>query len=83
MKTYNQKAFLLPDCIRSMAAYHGKVKQDGVAVFRIHDCETGIRLWNDLTDPEEVPEFIAKLRTLAAGANEFADFIEKNYTHGA
>ncbi len=48
-------------------------------MFRIHDCITGIRLRGDITDPQEVPEAVEKLRCLAAAASEFADFIEANY----
>ena len=79
MELYNRKAFLLPDSPRSMAAFHAKIKPDGRALFSIHDCNGGVRLWNDLTNPEEVTEAVQKLRCLAGAASEFADFIEKNY----
>jgi chromosomal replication initiation ATPase DnaA len=77
--TYNKKGFLLPDSIRSMAAYHAKITHDNLLIFRINDCNRGIRLWNYNTDPEEVAEMAAKLRCLANAANEFADFIETEY----
>jgi hypothetical protein len=77
--THNEKGFLLPDSIQSMAAYHMKIKPDGIAVFRIHDCNGGIRLWNDLTKPEEVHEMCEKLRTLGAAAIRFAHVIDEMY----
>ncbi len=81
--TYNKKEFLLPGSIRSAAIYHAKIMLDGEYMFRIHDCNTGIRLRGDITDSEQVDEAIAKLRALAGAANEFADFIEENYTNTA
>ncbi len=77
--TYNKKGFLVPDSIRSTACYHAKILPTGEYMFRIHDCITGIRLRGDITDPQEVPEAVEKLRCLAAAASEFADFIEANY----
>jgi hypothetical protein len=77
--TYNEKAFLLPDSIRSAAMYHAKIMADGEYMFRIHDCVGGIRLRGDITDPDQVKEAIAKLRCLAKGATDFADFIDHNY----
>ncbi len=77
--TYNKKAFLLPDSIRSMAAFHAKIMPDGLYMFRVHDCLTGIRLIGNVTNPEEATEAVAKLRSLAQAAVEFADFIDHNY----
>ncbi len=77
--SYNKKGFLVPDSIRSTACYHAKILPTGEYMFRIHDCITGIRLRGDITDPQEVPEAVEKLRRLAAAASEFADFIEANY----
>lgn len=77
---YNKKAFLLPQSAWSMATYHAMIEPEGIAHFRIHDCQKGIHLWNDLKESEQVAESIAKLRCLASAANEFADFIENNYT---
>lgn len=48
-------------------------------MFRLHDCITGVRLRGDITDPQEVPEAVEKLRRLSVAASEFADFIETNY----
>ena len=78
--TYNQKAFLLPDGPESMAAYHAIIRPNGQYRFRIHDCLTSIRLHGDLNDPTQVGEAVTKLRTLAAAAVEFADFIETEYS---
>lgn len=79
IKQYNKKGFLLPDSIKSMAAYHAKIMPDGKYLFRIHDCVGGVRLVGDVTDPVDVRESVEKLRCLAASASEFADFIESNY----
>lgn len=76
---YNEKEFLLPESIRSMAAVHGKIFRDGRFVFRIHDCNTGVKLVNDLTKPAEVAEAIEKLRTLAKSADRMADYISSNF----
>ena len=78
--TYNKKEFLLPGSIRSAAIYHAKVMDTGEYMFRIHDCNTGVRLRGFVTNPEEVTEAVQKLRCLAGAALEFADFIENNYT---
>lgn len=79
MKTYNKKGFLAPESIRSCADYHAKILPDLRAIFRVHDCNTGIRVWNDLNNPEEVQEMINKLRVLGTAALSFANFIEDNY----
>ncbi len=79
VKVYNQKAFLLPNGPESMAAFHAIIRPNGQYRFRIHDCLTSIRLHGDLNDPTQVGEAVTKLRTLAAAAGEFADFIEENY----
>ena len=79
IKTYNKKGFLLPDSIRSMAAFHAKIMDDGEYMFRLHDCIGGIRLRGNANNPEEAKEAIEKLRCLAGSANEFADFFEKHY----
>ncbi|MDD4406164.1 MAG: hypothetical protein PHO36_15555 [Parabacteroides sp.] len=62
-----------------MAAYHAKIMPDGEYMFRVHDCLSGIRLLGNVVEPSEVKDAIEKLRCLAASANEFADFIERNY----
>lgn len=79
MKTYNKKAFLLPDSIRSAAMYHAKIMDDGQYMFRIHDCVTGIRLRGDIANPIEAREAVEKLQCLGKAANEMADFILDNY----
>ena len=79
IKTYNKKGFLLPDSIKSMAAFHAKIMPDGKYLFRLHDCLSGVRLIGDVTDPTDVKEAVEKLRCLSVSAKEFADFIENNY----
>lgn len=78
-KTYNKKAFLLPDSINSMSAYHAKVFEDGKYIFRIHDCLTGIRLRGDLNTKEGVTEAYNKTDALIEGLQGFKDFIFQNY----
>jgi hypothetical protein len=74
IKQYNAKAFLLPDSIKSMAAYHAKIMPDGKYLFRIHDCITG-----DLSDPTDIREAVEKLNRLSLAAKDFANFIYSNY----
>lgn len=79
MKLYNKKEFLLPNSPWSMATFHAMIEPEGICHFRIHDCQRGIHLWNDLTQQDQVIEAVGKLRCLAEAANEFANFIEENY----
>lgn len=62
--TYNQKAFLAPNSIRSMAAVHAKILKDGTAILKISDCNTSIRIWNDFNDLEEKKEMLIKIDNL-------------------
>jgi len=78
-KTYNKKAFLLPDSINSCANFHAKIFEDGRYVFRIHDCITGIRLKGDLTTEQGAKDAIEKMRTLLIGLEGCMDFIYDNY----
>lgn len=79
IKTYNKKAFLLPDSINSCALFHAKVFPDGKYIFRIHDCITGIRLSGDLNTPENIQEAKIKTRALIEGLKEFENFLNENY----
>jgi hypothetical protein len=79
MKTYNKKAFLLPDSINSCASYHAKVFEDGKYIFRIHDCLTGIRLIGDLNTKEHVEEAYNKVSTLIEGLQGFKNYINNKY----
>ena len=76
-KTYNKKAFLLPDSINSMAAYHAKLFPDGRYMFRIHDCNTGIRLIGELKKEQDLIDAANKLNELAAAAARFANHFER------
>jgi hypothetical protein len=78
-KTYNKKAFLLPDSHRSMACYHAKVMDDHIMKMTIHDCKRSVQLKNDLSHPDELAEAIEKLNNLAVGIQELIGFIEQNY----
>lgn len=69
---YNKKAFLLPDSINSAAMYHAKLFPDGKYIFRIHDCNTGIRLIGELKEESDYTDAINKLQVLADAAQEFA-----------
>jgi hypothetical protein len=62
--TYNQKAFLAPKSILSMAAIHAKIKPDGTAIVRISDCNQSVRIWNDFNNREEKIEMIEKVDML-------------------
>jgi hypothetical protein len=79
--TYNEKALLLPDSTRNAAIYHALVEPSGIYRFRIHDYRSAVRLHGDLTDPEQVREAVQKLRRLAKGALDFANFIDHNYNN--
>lgn len=79
-KTYNKKAFLLPDSIHSMSCFHAKIFDDATYVFRIHDCKTSIRLHGDLKSKQEAWDAVNKLHTLEDGLREYREFILKNYT---
>lgn len=78
---YNQKEFLAKNSIRSCASFHAKILPDLRAIFRVHDCNGGVRIWNDLNSPEEVREMVNKMRMLGTAALSFANFIEDNYTN--
>lgn len=78
MIIYNKKEFLLPDSPNSMACFHAKIEHN-VMKLSIHDCNTSIRLKNDLNDPEEVTEALRKLGALASAIIELQDFIYQNY----
>lgn len=62
--TYNQKAFLAPKSILSMAAIHTKIKDDGIAIVRISDCNGCVRIWNDFNTKEGKLEMIEKVDML-------------------
>ena len=78
-KTYNRKAFLLPNSIKSAAMFHAKIFEDGNYMLRIHDCVTGIRLRGDLNNQNDVQEAKEKLLALENGIKEFRCWIEENY----
>jgi hypothetical protein len=59
--TYNQKSFLAPGSILSMAAIHTKIKPDGTAIVRISDCNQSIRIWNDFNTKVGKLEMIEKV----------------------
>jgi hypothetical protein len=77
---YNKKGFLVDDSILSMASYHAKLFPDGTYMFRIHDCNGGIRLRGDLNNEKEVKEAIEKLRVLEDALRSFRAHIERHYT---
>ena len=58
IKQYNKKGFLLPDSIKSMAAYHAKIMPEGNYMFRIHDCLSGVRLQGDLNNTQDICEAV-------------------------
>lgn len=72
IKTYNKKAFLLPDSINSMAAFHAKLFEDGKYIFRIHDCLTGVRLTGQLYEEKDFIEAEQKLIALSNACVAFS-----------
>ena len=81
--SYNQKEFLAPTSIRSCSSFHAKIRPDLTAIFRVNDCNDGVRIWNNLNNPDEIQEMINKLRVLGTASLSFANFIEDNYTSTA
>lgn len=71
--TYNQKAFLAPKSILSMAAIHAKIKPDGTAIVRISDCNQSVRIWNDFNNREEKMEMVEKVDMLINQLIHFKD----------
>jgi len=71
--SYNKKAFLAPESILSMAAIHTKIKNDGIAILRISDCNQSIRIWNDLNNREEIAEMLYKISTIQDVLGDFAE----------
>jgi hypothetical protein len=69
--TYNKKAFLETESIRTMAAVHTKINKNGEAILRISDCNNCIRIWNDLNIPKEKKEMLIKVKNLRAMLLEF------------
>lgn len=76
---YNDKTFLAPDSINSMAAIHCKIKTDGIAIVRISDCNNSIRLWNDLSNKKEVVEMMQKVNTLITTLKGFQSELRERY----
>jgi hypothetical protein len=68
---YNQKSFLAPNSILSMAAIHTKIKEDGIAILRISDCNRSVRIWNDFNTKEGKIEMIKKLDTILDQVHHF------------
>lgn len=68
---YNKKIFIAPDSLLSMAAMHTKIKPCGEAQIRISDCNTTIRIWNDLNDKTEIKEFLTKIDNMMDMLSEF------------
>jgi len=64
IKPYNRKVFLAPKSITSMAAIHCKIKSCGNTQVRISDCNSTIKLWNNIHNPGEVEEMIEKITNL-------------------
>lgn len=71
--TYNKKMFLSAKSIRSMAAVHTKIMEDGTAILRISDCNNSIRIWNNLNEKIEVEEMVVKVSNLIAVLHEFGE----------
>ena len=74
--TYNQKKFLAPESIRSMAAVHAKILSDGTAILRVSDCNTSVRIWNDFNNKEEIKEMLLKVESLRDALYDFQEEIK-------
>lgn len=74
--TFNKKEFLASESIRSMAAVHTKILADGIAILRVSDCNTSVRIWNDFNNKEEVKEMLLKVGNLRAVLYEFEQEIK-------
>jgi hypothetical protein len=69
--TYNQKAFLVPTSINSLAAIHCKIDDKGIAKVTISDCNNSMRIWNDFNTNEGKREMVEKLDTLIIHLQKF------------
>ena len=69
--TYNQKIFLAPDSINSMAVIFTKIYKSGIAIIRISDYNKTIKLWNDLNEPEQVKEMMLKISNIQLELEKF------------
>jgi len=73
---YNNKGFLCPDSIHSMAAFHAKIYENGEYRFRIHDCITSIRLIGKLETEQDFREAFQKTSNLALALTQFAFHVD-------
>jgi len=73
---YNEKEFLIKDSILACSMYHVKMYPNGEYKFRIHDCNTGIRLrGNLLRDKNGVKEAKEKFKKLREGIEKFEAYL--------
>ena len=84
-KSYNEKNFLSPGDIHSMAGYHAKlypIDKTGVTSyqFRIADCYHTISLQGTLTSDDEFNKAITQISNLEQALNKFKHHLitEKN-----
>lgn len=75
MERFNEKRFLAPESIRSMAAVHAKIKPCGEGILRISDCNRTVKIWNNINNPEERDEMIEKLSRLISTIERFRDAV--------
>lgn len=78
--SYNKKVFLAPNIITSMAVIHTKIKPCGEAQIRISDCNSSIKLWNDLNDKSQAAEMLQKVETLLSNLEAFRDELKIKLT---
>lgn len=79
--TYNQKSFLAPNSILSMAAIHTKIKPDGTAIVRISDCNNCVRIWNDLNTKEGKIEMVEKVDMLINQLVHFREDVMSRFSN--
>ncbi len=74
--SYNQKSFLAPNSINSMAAMFTKIYKTGIAIIRVSDCNRTIKIWNDLNSKDEVHEMLGKIDTMISMLQSFREQVK-------
>lgn len=77
-KPINEKTFLVPNSIRTMAAVHIKIHEDRQEYqMRIADCNNAIKLWGKTDSKEQLQEGVEKLSNLIIAAEKLKDELHK------
>lgn len=62
------------------AFWNKKGENDKEVLFALSDCHNVARIHSRNSTKKEIKKFIKKLRKIANGANEFADFLQNTIT---